>query len=200
MTVTLFPPYTTGLGRPAGEPLTDGPEFVRTRAMSRWHRPRSGVAHADGRRSYHVWCGQLVHGMHRQAAYLACDVRPDDGLPVCGTCDGRAAGAGQIPGPDGRAVLFSPRGQTPPRWCPGSRSDRLFTALPGGSVGRCLACGDHHSLRAMGGPYASRCAIVQHPPGPGLLAPCPWHAWRQFTARAGRPQCACGQPLTREDT
>lgn len=196
MTVALFPPYTTSLPAGPGQPLAEAPEFVRTPGMSRWHRPRSGVAYPDGRRSYHVWCGQLIGCILRAGGALAVDVRPADDLPVCGTCDGRAAGAGQIPGPDGRRLAFTPRWQTPPRWCPGSRSGRLYAPLPGGTAGRCLACSDTHPLRAMGGPYASRTAMVQHPPGAELLPPCPWHAWRQFTATNGRPHCACGHQLT----
>lgn len=202
MTVTLFPPYTSSLPRPVADPLAEAPEFVRTAGMSRWHRPRSGVAYPDGRRHYDVWCGYGVGTSNRAGSALAVDVRTDD-LPVCATCDGRAVGAGQITdGPSGRVLAFTPRYQTPPRWCPGSRSYVLYEALPGGTVGRCLACGDMHPLRAMGGPYAGGYGITQHPPGAALLAPCPWHAWRQFTATAGRPHCACGQPLTtaREDT
>lgn len=199
MPVTLLPPYTTGIGAYEAEPLTEGPALLRTRGMSRWHRPRSGVRLPDGRVSYTVWCGQHVGGNLRTGGALAAE-EPPPGEPVCGTCDGRAAGAGQIPSPPGRRLAFSPRWQTPPRWCPGSRSSVLFEALPGGRVGRCLACSDLLPLRAMGGPYNGGYGIVQHPPGPGLLTPCPFHAWRQFTAVDGRPCCACGRALTREDT
>ncbi|MFE5578842.1 hypothetical protein, partial [Streptomyces anulatus] len=64
-------------------------------------------------------------------------------------------------------MLFGPRGLVPPRHCPASRTD-LFRAAPGGTTGRCLACQDWHPIRAMGGPYASRVGIVQHPPGAAL--------------------------------
>lgn len=196
MPVDLLPPYTLGVGRIEAEPLTTAPAFIRTRGMSRWHRTRDGMTWPNGRITYGAWCGYGIGSSHRAGDGLAVDQIPD-GLPVCATCDGRAVGAGQVQdGPTGRTLVFSPRWQTPPRWCPGSRSYVLYEPLPGGTVGRCLACGDMHPLRAMGGPYNGGYGITQHPPGTGLLPPCPFHAWRQFTATEGRPHCACGRPLT----
>lgn len=192
-TVPLLPPITSCPGEhlQGAEPLAVGPRFVRTAAMSRWHRPRSGVRWSDGRLSYQLWCVG-----HVQGGFLSTDAVPAGEL-VCGMCDGKAVGAGQEPdGPPGRELLFQPRHITPPKHCPGSRKD-MFEELPGGRVGRCLVCSDLHSLRAMGGPYASRYAIVQHPPGPGLVAPCPFHRWRQLVARDGRAICSCGREETR---
>lgn len=195
MTVTLFPPITYGIADMGAEPLADGPRFVRTGGMSRWHRPRSGVQFADARTVYAVWCGQQVGGLHRAAGMLTADTIPD-ALPVCATCDGRAVGAGQEQdGPAGRTLLYGPRGLTPPRFCPASRAD-LFEALPGGTTGRCLACQDTHPIRAMGGPYASRVGIVQHPPGARLFVPCPFHRWRHPRRQGDRLACICGRPLT----
>ncbi|URC17961.1 hypothetical protein QEN62_gp39 [Streptomyces phage AxeJC] len=195
MPVMLLPPITYGIGHIDADPLTDGPRYVRTGGMSRWHRPRSGVRMADARTIYSVWCGQHVGGS-RAAQPLLTTESVTDGAPVCATCDGRAVGAGQEEnGPAGRTLVFGPRSLTPPRWCPGSRRD-LYEPLPGATTGRCLACSDSHPIRAMGGPYASRAAIVQHPPGERLFAPCPFHRWRHPALVDGRLRCVCGRPLT----
>lgn len=198
MTVLLLPPVTSApVEFHAGaEALLEGPRFVRTRGMSRWHRPRSGAHYPDlDRTVYGLWCGYTIGGSQRAGAFLTAE-EPPAGEPVCATCEGRAAGAGQDTSPTGRQLLFSPRHITPPKNCPASRSSRLFEELPGGRAGRCLACSDVHPLRAMGGPYNSRYAIVQHPPGPGLVGPCPFHRWRQLTAQGGRAICACGREAT----
>ncbi|MEU1800828.1 hypothetical protein [Streptomyces sp. NPDC019937] len=191
MPVALLPPITGSHGPTDAEPLTEGPRFVRTRAMTRWHRVRSGIRYTNGRLVYNLWCTGHVQG----ATFLSCDTPPAS-EPVCGLCDGKAVGAGQEPdGPPGRQLLFSPRHINPPKNCPGSRTD-MTEELPGGRAGRCLACSDTLPLRAMGGPYNPRWAIVQHPPGPGLVPPCPFHRWRQLTARAGTVVCSCGRDLT----
>lgn len=195
MTVALLPPLTHSLGRIDAEPLTEGPTFIRTRGMSRWHRPRNGARYTNDRTVYTAWCGYGIGGSERAGAFLGTDTLPT-GEPVCATCDGRAVGAGQeANGPANRQLLFTPRTLQPPKNCPGSRSSSLYEPLPGGTTGRCLVCADIHPLRAMGGPYASRYAIVQHPPGAALVTPCPFHAWRYPTARDGRLTCTCGRPL-----
>lgn len=190
MTVALFPPVTMSYGVIDAEPLAEGPRFVRTRAMSRWHRVRSGIRYATGRLVYNLWCNG-----HVQGGFLSCDTPPTDER-VCGLCDGKAVGAGQeTEGPAGRTLVFQPRHIHPPKNCPASRSS-MFEELPGGRVGRCLACGDMQPLRAMGGPYNPRYAIVQHPTGSALVEPCPFHRWRQLTAQDGRVLCACGRGTT----
>lgn len=194
MTVALLPPVTSAptnylLG---AEPLTEGPLFVRTKGMSRWHRPRSGVLYPEDRTVFDLWCGYTVGGSERAGSYLAAD-ELGTGEPVCATCEGRAAGAGREVSPTGRQLVFNPRHITPPKHCPGSRSSLLFTELSGGRAGLCLACKDVHPLRAMGGAFNPRWAIVQHPPGGGLVAPCPFHRWKSLTARDGRAACACGR-------
>ncbi|MGC9540221.1 hypothetical protein [Streptomyces sp. UG1] len=191
MSVGLLPPVTTSCGRIDAEPLTEGPRFVRTRAMTRWHRPRSGRRYVrTGRTVYDLWCGG---GYVDDTAFQRDE--PLAGEPVCGTCDGRAVGAGQEPdGPSDRELLFSPRWIDPPKNCPGSRST-LFAEMAGGRVGRCLVCGDHQPLRAMGGPYDPRYGIVQHPTGAALVAPCPFHRWRYLTVVDGCVACGCGRPL-----
>ncbi|MFE7954426.1 hypothetical protein [Streptomyces sp. NPDC057413] len=197
VTVLLLPPVTSAPPDylAGAEALLEGPRFVRTRGMSRWHRPRSGVRYPE-RTVFDLWCGYAVGGSDRASAYITAD-EPPAGEPVCATCEGRAAGAGQEQtSPTGRQLLFSPRHIDPPKTCPGSRSSDLFTELPGGRAGLCLACGDVQPLRAMGGPYNPRYAIVQHPTGRGLVPPCPFHRWRQLTARNGRALCACGRETT----
>lgn len=189
MTVSLLPPVTMMDARylEGAEALEEGPRFVRTLGMSRWHRPRSGVRWGSGRLVYTLWCVG-----HVQGGFLSCDQVPAGDL-VCGMCDGKAVGAGQeTDGPPGRELLFQPRHITPPTNCPASRKE-MFAELPGGRAGRCLACSDVHPLRVMGGPYNARYAIVQHSPGPGLVAPCPFHRWRQLVARDGRAICSCGR-------
>lgn len=194
MTVALLPPITGSAVDLDVEALTEGPRFIRTRGMSRWHRPRNGTRHPNGRTVYGAWCGYGIGGSEKAGTYLAAE-EPPPGEPVCATCEGRAAGAGQDDSPTGRLLLFSPRHVDPPKNCPGSRSS-LYEELPGGRAGRCLACSDVHPLRAMGGPYNPRYAIVQHPPGAALIAPCPFHRWRQLTARNGRVLCDCGRETT----
>lgn len=193
MTVALLPPVTSSAVDLAVQALDHGPNLVRTRGMSRWHRPRSGVRMPDGRTVYDLWCGYAVGGSDRAGTYLAAEELPP-GEAVCGTCEGRAAGAGQIDS-TGRPLLFTPQGFTPPKHCPGSRRD-LYTVQPGGRVGRCLACDGLQPIRAMGGPYAPRAALVQHEPTGALVDPCPFHRWRQPTRGAdGLLQCTCGRPM-----
>lgn len=195
MTVALLPPVTSAPAEhhAGAEALTEGPRFVRTRGMSRWHRPRSGIRYPEGRTVYDLWCGYAVGGSDHAGSYVAAE-EPGTGERVCATCEGRAAGAGQEEtSPTGRLLVFSPRHIDPPKSCPASRSSVLFAELPGGRAGLCLACKDVQPLRAMGGPYNPRYAIVQHPPGAGLVAPCPFHRWRQLTAADGRALCACGR-------
>jgi hypothetical protein len=198
VTVALLPPIGSALYH--GDPLTEGPRYVRTGGMSRWHRPRSGVQFPDDRTVYAVWCGQQVGGLRAARPTVTTNQLDDhtnpSGLPVCATCDGRAVGAGQEQdGPAGRTLTFGPRDSTPPRYCPASRT-HLFERLPGGTTGRCLACQDVHPTRAMGGPYAPRHAITQHPPGPRLFTPCPFHAWRSPRLDGDGLVCVCGRPLT----
>lgn len=194
MTVALIPPATYSAVALDVQALEHGPSLVRTSGMSRWHRPRSGCCYPDGRTVYGVWCGQMVGSSRRAGAMLTAD-EPPPGEPVCGTCEGRAAGAGQIDSATGRELLFTPQGITPPRHCPGSRRD-LYVPQPGGRVGRCLACDGLQPIRTMGGLYNPRAALVQHEPTAELVAPCPFHRWRH-PARGddGRLRCTCGRPM-----
>ncbi|MGV9271485.1 hypothetical protein ACWDRR_43365 [Kitasatospora sp. NPDC003701] len=196
MTVHLIPPVSSlGLHGPDAEPLTEGPRYVRTARMTRWHRVRSGVRYGTGRTVYSLWCTGSV----ADDQFLSREELPEGDL-VCGPCDGRAVGAGQEPaGPPGRTLAFRPRDLAPPTICPGSRSERLTQAIPPGTVGRCLACEDLHPIRAMGGPYNPRAAIVQHAPG-RLVDPCPFHRWKYLQPSAdGGLACSCGRVLRAPD-
>ena len=188
--VVLEPPLTYSLPyRPAGHPrdvaLLTAPRYIRTGGMGRWHRPRSGVRHGLlGHVTYRLWCGYGINGDCLAAS------EPPAGEPACGTCEGRAVGAGQDDWPGGKALLFEPQRLTRPRNCPGSRSERLFL-WNGRSAGRCLVCGDHAAVRAMGGAYNSRLGLTTHEPGPDLVPGCPFHAWRSLVVTGGRVACAC---------
>jgi len=152
VTVALIPPITGYPGRIEATALTEGPRFVRTEAMTRWHRPRSAfLRHRDSVTVFDLWCGQITFSYKA----LTADTVPA-GDRVCATCDGRAVGAGQeTDGPAGRTLTFQPRHLNPPRNCPGSRTG-MFEELPGGRAGRCLVCGDCQPPRLRRLPAAAR--------------------------------------------
>ncbi len=193
MTVALLPPLTSSCADWDGRtvPIFEAPRYMRGRGMSRWHRPRCGRRYADGRESLSFWCG---FGVNAEVALVA-DVVPEP-EPVCGTCEGRALGAGQDDTPAGMPRLaFEPRWLSPPAMCPGSGGHPhwgLFEDLARG-VGRCLVCQELVGLRANGNAYTGGYGPVRHAPGPGLFSPCPWHAWN-FPARRSDATvgCRCG--------
>lgn len=192
MPVDLLPPTTGSAVSLDTDPLSTGPRFLRTLGMSRWHRPRSGTRR-PGRDCYTAWCGYTIGSSDRAPALTAEDVPA--GELVCATCEGRAIGAGQEQQVEGgRQLVFGPRESRLPKNCPGSRRD-LFRALPGGRAGVCLVCGDTLPFRAMGSPYDPRVGLTQHPPGAHLVEPCPFHRWKQPTARDGAVACTCGRPM-----
>lgn len=190
MPVALLPPVTSSGGDWDGvtRPLYEAPRYMRTRGMGRWHRPRYGVQRRD-RTALHMWCG---YSWIRLGEALATDAVPE-AEPVCGTCEGRALGAGQDDTPAGMPRLaFEPRWLTPPVECPGSgpRAD-VYEEL-GRNVGRCLACGELVSLRAANWPGYGY-GPVRHQPGPALLSGCPFHAWNRIGRRADASVgCRCG--------
>lgn len=190
MPVALFPPIGChGVVRAA--PLPDAPRYMRTRNMGRWYRPRSGMVHDhDDRASVDLWCGTVISNADRA---LGRDDPPDDGAPVCGTCEGRAIGAGQDaqPFPPDRSLIFCPTLHDPPRVCPGARLSGLFAELPGARVGACLACGE---VCRIGGGYRgaygwSPLRMAAHPPGDGLMPPCWVHGWSELQNVDGRAVC-----------
>lgn len=70
------------------------------------HRARSASLHHDGRLSVQAWCGPMV----QKPSVLA---KVPDGAEVCATCEGRAAGAGQIPSGFDEPIKFTPRAARP---------------------------------------------------------------------------------------
>jgi hypothetical protein len=196
MTVALLPPLSGGLSNDGLTPLTTGPRYARTVDMSRWHRPRNGIRWPNDHIHYGFWCGAGgVHVRPGQYTVLLADRVPADD-PVCGTCEGRALGAGQDDIPDGVPQLrFDPRYMEPPAKCPGSRDRELWTPIEDGhhSVGRCLACQAITAIRVVGRGYnAWGAGPINHPPGPGLYAPCPWHAWQRPTKSRDGTAAVCG--------
>ena len=194
--VVLEPPLTRSgpwrAGGPPDQPLVTAARYMRSRGMSRWHRPRSGIRHGrDGHLSWLLWCGQSIHGGRGQP--VTADEVPVDGGPVCGTCEGRAAGAGQdswpVPGP---RLLFTPRRLTRPARCPGMRSENLHEQA--GMVLRCLACGELVPGRLRGRPYDRWYGPADHPPGDGLVPGCPFHAWSALIVHKGTVMCGCQAP------
>lgn len=197
MTVVLEPPLTYSLPQrrsdcPPDEALAVAPRYMRSTYqrygnLGRWHRPRSGIhIGLTGRTVYHTWCGQSMFPDRTLTAEQL-----GEGDKVCGTCEGRAIGAGQDdwPVPGGPALLFEPRRLTPPKRCPGSRNGRLYRE-EGRSVVRCLACGE-----LVRGWYRSYTyGPVNHEPGRGLVAGCPFHAWDHLVIHDGRPVCSCRVP------
>jgi hypothetical protein len=193
--VRLEPPYTRSLGSCAdATPLTLGPRLIRTAGMGRWHRPRSGVHMTrHGRTVFHVWCGQGV----QFGDAITATVLPVDEF-LCGTCEGRAIGAGHLPTgtPLNEALLFEPRSSAPPpARCPSHRIGAWqFADIPQG-VFACPVCGEPTRTRAAGGPYDSRLVVEGHAPGPGLVPPCPFHRWDWPALVDGVVRCGCGAPV-----
>lgn len=175
------------------EPLLFAPRYVRTRNMGRWHRPRYGFRHRDGRESVTMWCGQTVTRL--SAALGRGDVPSTD--EACGTCEGRALGAGIDPTPDGLPrLVFTGRYGQPPKKCPGSRSERLAVEDPDNwRRATCRVCHEYVKMRAGGSVYNSSWGMALHAPGPALVDPCPEHGWYHLRP-AGEMgvTCACMIP------
>lgn len=195
----LHPPVTGSTGGPRDvEALLEGPCWVRSRNGTRWHRPRSGVVYPaacwspEPYTAWSLWCGQSAFD-HR---VIGRDEIPDDGVPCCGTCEGRAVGAGYpaLLGDPLAPTIFSPHGLTPPKRCPGSRS---WPHQRQGRIGTCDVCGETLALRGGGGAYAPTDGLVNHAPGPGLVMGCEFHAWRRLVIRESdaRVVCRCEVPM-----
>lgn len=170
--------------------LWSGPRFIRGR--SRWHRVRSGTLHDHGE-AWLMWCGQTRFGRDKPDT---SDDLPADGLPLCGTCEGRAAGAGH-PSPIAGDVelLFRPSRLVPPRWCPGGAPygpAQHLAEQAGRRVVRCGACGELvREKNYRWHDYGTGPKPQQHEPGPGLVPGCPQHAWRHLVRTAEGIACQC---------
>lgn len=197
MTVALLPPRTSSGGDTRDQrALETGPSFIRNgRGGDRWHRPRSAVEYGprkwapDGYIVWRLWCGSHAYDQYA----ITRDRPPTDDEPVCGTCEGRAVGAGQIPGDTPYATIFSPRYMDPPRTCPGSKST-MFEEM-GPRVGRCLVCGAYEPLRGGGGPYNGWWGLRSHAPGKGIIEGCEFHGWNQIVEASDQGErvavCRC---------
>jgi hypothetical protein len=188
--IDLELPYGQG-GRGDDIALKAAPMFGRTKSMQRWHIPRAGVLHDHTRVSYSVWCSAtyLDPTSSKRPALLVDEITDD--LPVCGTCVGRAQGAGHavpvVAVTHEAGIVFEPRHIRRPRTCPGAKTSEWHPV--NFRVGRCKVCDEYMPIRARGGPYDSHTALAAHEPGPGLVNPCPFHAWDRITLEG---ICSCG--------
>lgn len=182
MTVTYLPPLTHSYAQEGEgllrEAVPEGPRFARSGRASRWHMIRSAVDMIypwnpdEIRRHLYYWCGQSASDV------MTADEAPAE-EPVCGTCYGRREGWER-----NQNLLFTPRGLTPPKVCPGSTRGDLAASLEGGES-RCLVCGLSVRGWLFGGPYNPSWGLCRHAPGPGLVEPCEFHAWRDLIAVRG---------------
>ena len=178
----LLPNYSHATTRDHSTPLTEGPEFVRTRGMSRWHRPRSGDRKPNGHAAYQLWCGSAAGYSRIGGPALTADSIPDD-EPLCATCEGRWQ-AQQA----GTRLRFTPLKDLPPTRCPASGSHILWPAGLRGSRFTCLVCGADARVGVYGYGAPRVCA---HQTGPNLIDPCPHHGWNRLTMHDGAIVCAC---------
>ena len=215
MPVTYEPPLRSGSASPgdflAVEWVRSGPAYARAPRSSRWHMVRSATKRLDEdyrtgdvmiRTSWSMWCGQSMFERTdgRWAGPVLLVDEPPPQEPTCGTCYGRALGADQ----ERPQWRFDPTRLIPPKVCPGTRREWV-TLNPGShNHGTCQACGVPVRLRAGGSPYNPHWGAESHPPGPGLIPGCPFHAWRQLTTALARDDtpvviCRC-QTIYREGT
>ena len=174
--IALLPAYSHAVIAPGYEPLTEGPNYVRSANSTRWHRPRSGARWDSGRISYAYWCG---------ANNGDCGVEsigPDE--PLCATCEGR------FEAQEENRLLFNPRSVARPRICPASgREDMVPDTRK--RYFHCLVCGEITAWRARHR-YDSGVAVSRHESGDDLVEPCRFHGWNRLTVRGGVVVCSCG--------
>lgn len=182
MPITLLPPLTRSGGFGGGsrpEALTHGPAYARSSGGSRWHRVHSAATYRAGSETshtaYHAWCGQALYSTHCRAVD-----EPDDGAPVCGTCEGRVLGFD----PQRPDLLFTPETLAPPRFCP----NRTLFVDAGSNVGRCLACSQLAPVKVHG--WNGYPKLQQHV-ALDLVPGCPFHAWRYLVATGETAACRC---------
>lgn len=113
----MYRTYRGGGHRPT--PLRRALPFYLSRWGKMTHRVRSGYFHlhegnltaTTGHVSFALWCGQ---GGALGKGELTAE--PHDRFPICGTCEGRAVGAGYESAAfliQKRALLFTPRERQP---------------------------------------------------------------------------------------
>lgn len=170
--------------------LRTGPRWIR--GASRWHRVRSATVYDHGP-CWQMWCGQTRFDRDRPDR---TDAPPTDGLPLCGTCEGRAVGAGHTSplGISKDTLLFRPARLTPPRWCPGGGPygpAQHLAQVVGHRVVCCGACGELVAERNAYGWNARGGLPRQHLPGSRLVPGCPQHAWRHLVHTVEGVACRC---------
>lgn len=190
MTVSYAPPLgrssAFGAERCAEEALSEGPAYVRTRRMGRWHRVRSSTLQLHEsdpktlRQSWTTWCGQGVP--YGRDPWLT-DAPPTD-EPRCGTCEGRYAGWVAEHG-----WIFTPATLDPPKTCPGSQT--MLVQELAYNRGICAVCLKPVKLRGYGSWHNGRYGAQRHAPGLDLIPGCPFHAWRELTIHDGAVVCTC---------
>lgn len=154
--------------------------------VTRVHRVRTVLERVGGRGLVtYLWCGQSRYDPPTAI------VTPED--TICGTCEGRAIGAGQpstlelLTRPHAVApMLFSPRVASPGKNCPGAG-----TALGDPDQRLCFVCGASVKFRGMGGVWRSRYCLESHAPGAGLIESCIWHGWTSLVLVGEQVVCAC---------
>ena len=96
-------------------PIRAAPPFFFSRFASRVHRIRSAEAHYWGgaytHTSFHLWCGQSGFLDNKKHKHNLITADPPGTFPICGTCEGRARGYGQLGSHliAGRMVTFTPQ-------------------------------------------------------------------------------------------
>lgn len=169
------------------EAVSEGPPYARGRLDGRWHLVRSAY---DVLREWSdsidrivtYWCGRST-----SRGVMTADAVPDS-EPTCGTCYGRREGWLRNHG-----LLFTPYDQVPPKVCPASGWLDLAVSIEGNYY-RCLACGATVRGWWFGGAYGGRSGLTRHSPGPDLVEPCQFHAWRDLVLATGpddTPVVAC---------
>jgi hypothetical protein len=185
-----------GYGTTEDEPIFSSPAYGRTRNMRRWHIPRSGRRYARmGHTAFQTWCGgaALTIGAWRPGREAIFVDEITDGLPVCGTCAGRALGTGvaletvQVAHEPG--LLFEPTLVVRwPRTCPGA-GYASWHDVDSWKVGRCYVCLELVPIRGPRGYETTLAHLARHDAGPDLVNPCPFHLWDRITVEG---VCSCG--------
>lgn len=189
MTIQLEAPYTQS-DRNDRTALTAAPMFGRNRKMSRWHIPRTGTVYANGRIVYGVWCSASYLTVGK--SLMVDEIPSDDTTPICGTCVGRAVGAGHslpiVSVEHEGGLVFEPRYIRTPRVCPGSKLTAWHHVND--RIGRCFVCGEYETISGGSRGYGWIAPHLRmHAPADGLVKPCPFHAWDRITAEG---RCSCG--------
>lgn len=176
--------------------LTVHPAYVLSGGATMWHVVRAAYM-TEYNKIVHFYCGQhqrtrIINGL--VADWLETD-NPASDDPVCGTCVGRAVGAGrklprlEVVGDP--SLQFTPRGRKPNVWCPGTRLSASW-GLEYGDRMTCPICGVEDLRVGLAGTspwYSSGWVQIRaHRTGVNIVDPCPFHGWKNMTKDG---VCAC---------